>query len=125
MKATASQAGAAAHITKPFEPQALIDLVMAAVAPRESRQQRPICNSRNIADQWNRRPLRICCARDRSAVETANGATSAIPLTICWAWKTCCPAKSETARNQFARSFCATKTSKKLPIASFRNSPRR
>ena len=37
---TANQAGAAAHITKPFEPQALLTLV-SSLAPEASRRSRP------------------------------------------------------------------------------------
>ena len=44
---TASQAGAAAHITKPFEPQALVNLVVSLL-PKEARQsgQLPALHSR-------------------------------------------------------------------------------
>jgi len=41
---TASQCGAAAHITKPFEPQALINLV-ASLAPKGTGRARPAASS--------------------------------------------------------------------------------
>jgi CheY-like chemotaxis protein len=76
--ATARKVGASAHITKPFEPQALVNLVLSLLAARPEEASRPpVALSETAADQ--EQPAPVPLQGPASAAPTPAAAQNATP----------------------------------------------